>query len=106
MSAPDVNQQMMDLFTALGGESNLTVLLGAGASAPSGLPNWDDFALSATLESGLISDRDAARTLLKLQDPTIVLEAARSHSSTDWHDLLVRCLYGSPPTHANPSPLH
>lgn len=106
MSAPDITREVMESFSALAGDAHLTVVLGAGASAPSGLPTWDEFATRLAVLSGLVATNTAASVLLSKQDPTIVLEAAHARSGVDWARYLNEALYGSPPRDADPSPLH
>lgn len=96
----------MDRFAPLGGGAHLTKILGAGASAPSGLPDWDQFARKVSLLSGLVTTTDAAEVLLGKQDHTIVLEAARSHSGEAWSANLADALYGDLVAEPEPSPLH
>ena len=90
----------------LAGDAHLTVILGAGASVPSGLPTWDQFARRLAVISGLVKTEDAARTLLRKQDPTIVLEAVRSRSGARWSANLDSALYGGLADDPEPSPLH
>lgn len=106
MSAPDIDQEMLNHFEPLTREAHLTFLLGAGASAPSGLPNWEDFAAHVAVLSGLVSRESAARTLLSRQDPSIVLEAARLQSGDSWEHDLMAALYGDLGHSPEPSPLH
>ena len=77
MSAPDIDQQILDQFAPLRADAHLTYLLGAGASAPSGLPTWEEFATRVAILSGLVERKSTAQALLTRQDPSIVLEAAR-----------------------------
>lgn len=84
----------MDRFANLSGNPHLTLLLGAGASAPSGLPTWDEFAIRIAVESGLVASRRAAKILLEKQDQTILLEAAKQKSGNEWDALLFRSLLG------------
>ncbi len=106
MSAPDIDRKVMESFAALAGDTHLTVVLGAGASAPSGLPTWDDFATRIAVLSGLVTTSTAAEVLLSKQDPMIVLEAAHARSGSSWAAHLNEALYGRPPSSADPSPLH
>jgi len=106
MSAPDIDQELLDHFKPLTGNAHLTFLLGAGASAPSGLPNWDDFAARVAILSGLVSQKSAAHALLSRQDPSIVLEAARMQSGDEWEQHLITALYGNLLHSPDPSPLH
>lgn len=78
MSAPDIDRIVMESFAALAGDAHLTVVLGAGASAPSGLPTWDEFSTRLAVLSGLVETMEAAEVLLGKQDPTIVLEAVNA----------------------------
>ncbi|MGG5752297.1 SIR2 family protein [Zafaria sp. Z1313] len=106
MSAPDIDQAVMAQFAPLAGDADLTLVLGAGASAPSGLPTWDQFARSLATISGVVAKESAADILLSKQDPTIVLEAARASSGKDWELHLNKALFGGPVTDPRPSPLH
>lgn len=106
MSAPDIDQELLDHFKPLTGDAHLTFVLGAGASAPSGLPNWDDFAARVAMLSGLVSQETAAHALLSRQDPSIVLEASRMQSGDHWEQYLITALYGDLLHSPDPSPLH
>lgn len=96
----------MGRFAALSSNSHLTIVLGAGASAPSGLPTWDQFARRLALLSGLVTTDEAASILLSKQDPTIVLEAAHAQAGEHWTSHLNQALYGDLPADPQPSPLH
>lgn len=106
MSAPDIDQELLEKFEPLVGDAHLTILLGAGASAPSGLPDWNEFARRVAALSGLVKTGSAADILLSKQDPTIVLEAARTQSASNWEDHLTEALYGNLGEPPSPSPLH
>lgn len=106
VSAPDIDRSVMDQFAALSGDAHLTMVLGAGASAPSGLPMWDEFAHRLAILSGLVKDDSAARTLLSTEDTTIALEATRRASGAKWNAHIQEALYGGLPKAAEPSPLH
>lgn len=82
----------------------MSVLLGAGASAAAGLPDWDKFAVDLLTASGAITDRDTARAFLSGQDPAIVAEAAKNAASKNWCSVLNASLYGDEPI--APAPLH
>lgn len=96
----------MAKFSAIADNVHLTILLGAGASLPSGLPNWKEFARRVATISGLVTSTDAADILLSNQDVTIVLEAARKNAGTDWVRYLNEALYGVSEQGSEPSPLH
>lgn len=106
MSAPDIDRKVMEGFAVLAGDEHMTIVLGAGASAPSGLPTWDEFAIRLAVRSGIVATREAAAVLLSKQDQTIVLEAAHARSGDAWPAHLNEALYGLPTVAATPSPLH
>ena len=93
MSAPDLSSSEMKQFAVSGAESHLTILLGAGASTTSGLPDWDTFATRLLLESGSVTDPAIAKLLVERQDPLLVVEAARSAFGDRWNQQLRRALY-------------
>lgn len=93
-------------FEKLAQDAHLTILLGAGASAPSGLPDWDEFACRLALRSGLVRSKTAATTLLSRQDHAFILEAAQSRSGEHWEEFLSEALYGGLAEDPEPSPLH
>lgn len=108
MSAPDIDQKVIDKFAALGGDARLTFVLGAGASVPSGLPTWNALARRLVRSTGLARTDAAASALIsKDQDPTIALEAAHALAGEDWATRLNEALYdGLPAGGPSPSPLH
>lgn len=79
---------------------DLGILLGAGASAAAGLPDWNTLALDLLTHSGAIHDRDTARAFLAGQDPALLAEAARA-AADDWDELVRSVLYG---TEGEPAP--
>lgn len=106
MSSADIDQKVMDHFVALGGDAHLTIVLGDGASVPSGLPSWDELAARLVVSSGLMRDEQLARTLLSKQDLPIVLEAAQSYAGERWDSILVGALYNESDESLRASPLH
>ncbi|GAA2552559.1 hypothetical protein HD598_001701 [Neomicrococcus aestuarii] len=107
MSAPDIDKTLADIFRPLAGTSHhLTFILGAGASAPSGLPTWDQFAIRVATLSGLVEKEDTAASLLERQDHAILLEAAKYKSGDRWAEYLFEALYGTVSENLQPSPLH
>lgn len=107
MSAPDITPRVMAEFHALGEGSHLTFLIGAGASAPSGLPDWDEFAIRVSVASGVVPSRDAGALLVDKQDAMIVLQAARQRAGGTWDRLLSEALYSTPEAQQRrPSSLH
>ena len=97
----------MAQFDALREGSHLTLLLGAGASAPSGLPDWDEFAVRVAVASGVVPSREAGALLVDKQDPMIVLQAARQRAGVAWESMLSDALYASPEARdRQPSSLH
>lgn len=105
MSAADLTPATMNLFRESGLETHTTFLLGAGASATSGLPGWEEFAEKLLLQSGAVPTVDSAQLLLKNQDPLIVVEAARMAFAERWGPKLRGILYEGV-RDLDPSPLH
>jgi hypothetical protein len=108
MSAPDISQNIMKRLVPAGSDDAVTLVLGAGASAPSNLPLWDEFARRVVLASGLLKRSDTAIRLIENQDPSIVLEGARMAVSSEdgWRRILSKALYGALDNRPLPSPLH
>lgn len=107
MSAPDIDRDVMSNFDALAGDAELTIVLGAGASASVGLPDWDTLTVRVAVASGIVPNEDAARLLLSKQDPTILLEGARQRAGQRWDEILQVALYGERLiVPEQPSPLH
>lgn len=93
MSAHDIDDQDLAPFVELARKGHLTMLLGAGASVPSGLPSWDEFATRLLVSSGAVEQQRHAELLVGRQDPSIALEAARVSAGTAWNHCLAEALY-------------
>lgn len=109
VSAPDLDRSTAGQLQAFVGDlDHVSFLLGAGASASVGLPDWDTLAVQLLVQSKAITDEPAARAFLARQDPTLAAEAARSSiSSGRWPLLLQQVLYGkNPQPPPAPSVLH
>lgn len=104
MSAAEIGPETIAILESLTVESHVGVLLGAGASAAAGLPDWNTFAVELLAASGAITDRATARAFLAGQDPAIVAEAAKDAAAEAWPALLESALYGDTPV--DPAPLH
>lgn len=97
----------MEQFDALRRGSHLTLLLGAGASAPSGLPDWDEFAVRVALASNVVGSREAAELLIAKQDPMLIMQAARQKAGAEWEAAISTALYGGDGSGAfTPTALH
>ena len=105
MSASDLSIETMKQFDNSGSQEHVTVLLGAGASTTSGLPDWDTFAVRLLLKSGAVADESIAQLLLERQDPMLVVEAARAAAPARWDQNLRAALYEGVDSE-EPSPLH
>ncbi|MBY6413935.1 SIR2 family protein [Rhodococcus sp. BP-252] len=95
----------MGQFRASGVRDHLTILLGAGASTSSGLPDWDTFASRLLVSSGAVTDSEIATLLMERQDPMLVVEAAKAAAGTRWPQVLRGALYAEVEDE-EPSPLH
>lgn len=106
MSVPELDDDVIDELRNSGADAHVTLLLGAGASVSSGLPDWNDFAARLLLFSGAVSTVETARLFVDRQDPLLVAEAARAAVPRDqWTHLLSRALYGND-LEVGPSSLH
>ncbi|WP_143758442.1 SIR2 family NAD-dependent protein deacylase [Corynebacterium efficiens] len=108
MSAPDITSAVMEKFQSSGAMKHSTILLGAGASVTSGLPDWDTFASRLLSTSKAVSDGDMVKMLLARQDPLIVVEAAKVAAGKSWDYQLQMALYQGLDSldSLSPSPLH
>lgn len=105
MSAPDLTPEMMNRIRDSGLDQHLTLLLGAGASTTSGLPDWDTLAVRLLMRTHVAMKEDAARLLVSKQDALLVAEAARKATGAQWDRRLKSALYEGTSDPA-PSPLH
>ncbi|ANR63917.1 hypothetical protein C627_15050 [Corynebacterium glutamicum ZL-6] len=108
MSAPDITAADLKVFENSGITDHSTILLGAGASITSGLPDWNTLAVSLLLRSNAVKQEEVAELLLNHQDPMIVVESAKVESGESWNVLLKECLYADsvPVAELIPSALH
>ena len=105
VSAPDIDESVVEPLRAIRAASRSTVLLGAGASASSGLPQWNQLAVQLLLRSGAVSDEDVAAVLVERQDPLLAAEAARTAAGEGWYPLVREALYPAD-VEVVPSSLH
>lgn len=106
MTAAEIDRGVIRVLQdAIAGKDRYAVLLGAGASAGAGLPNWDALSLRLLTLSGAINDEITAAAFLAAQDPALAAEAAKK-STSDWDALLIEGLYGDAPTNLRPGALH
>lgn len=103
MSAAELNSQTIDELRVLAVD-RLSVLLGAGASAAAGLPDWDTLAERLLVESKAVSSTKQAKAFLAQQDAMLAAEAAKAFAS-DWPSSLRKALYGED-DEPEPSVLH
>lgn len=106
MSGAEIDDSVIDVLRDLASGNQFSVLLGAGASAGAGLPDWDTLSRELLLRSGAIDDEDTATAFLAAQDPALAAEAARISAGAEWEATLVGALYDGAPTHLRPSALH
>lgn len=95
----------MGTFFGSGSDQHVTLLLGAGASAASGLPGWEELAVRLLRESGSVTDEEAAWRLVNRQDPLLVAESARNRLGGRWDQQVRAALYINV-SDLSPSSLH
>ncbi|GAB3598455.1 hypothetical protein GCM10027586_00350 [Kineococcus gypseus] len=95
MSAAELDEATLAVLRPLAAADQLNILLGAGASAGVGLPDWDTLVVRLLQRSGVFGDEATARAFLARQDPQLAVEAARQQAE-NWNELLRRCLYDPP----------
>lgn len=105
MSAPDLTASKMRQFAESGADKHLTLLLGAGASTSSGLPNWNELATRLLLRTKSVATESAAALLLAQQDPMLVVEGVRKTPGANWNRRVAAALYDGI-TDPTPSALH
>ena len=110
MSAPDISMELLRKFNDSEVNDHATILLGAGASVSSGLPDWNKFAQQLLTESKAIDDDNLAERFVQFEDPLLVAEAAQaatnnrtSHNS--WNAVVRRALFKDV-NDVSPSSLH
>ena len=96
-------------------DGKLTILLGAGASASSGLPDWEKMVANLLLALKIVDDDELAETVAHLGDLVLLAEAARSalinqtslaeEEGVDmqWLSALQNALYGEASERLQPS---
>jgi hypothetical protein len=105
VSAAELDLVTLQRLAPITDAGQVSVLLGAGASAAAGLPDWDSLAIQLLRLSGTIDDEETARAFIARQDPALAAEAARV-ASRDWLDLVRRALYPEALGEPEPAVLH
>lgn len=96
-----------ETIARIGAASRLTVLVGAGASVPSGLPDWPDLIVRLLIQRGLIDDETVARSIVAAQDVRIAAQAVfPSDVNQAERAAAVRLALWGDSTDAVPSSLH
>lgn len=101
MSASDLADEQVATIRAILSSQHLSVLIGAGASIPSGMPSWRQLARSLVEAAGLFDgDADSVSRLLDSQDPLMIAELVKANVNDEsrWRELLRASLYESQPT--------
>lgn len=105
MSGAEIDETVIDVLKRIDTDDHFAILLGAGASAGVGLPDWNTLSCRLLMLSGAIADENTAIAFLAAQDPALAAEAAKS-ASVDWEQILVEALYGGGIVVPEPGALH
>lgn len=107
VSAAELDRTALAVLEDVADAEHLSVILGAGASVPAGLPGWNKLAADLLVTSGAMPDHDTAYAFLAEQDPALAAEAAKAMTD-DWQGLVTKALYGKTPatTPLEPAILH
>lgn len=105
MSAAELDLVTLERLRPVADAAQVSVLLGAGASAAAGLPDWNSLATKLLQLSGTIDDEETARAFLAGQDPSLAAEAAKA-AAGDWLELVRKALYPPSLGEAEPAALH
>lgn len=105
MSGAEIDDIVIDTIRAINPGDSFSVLLGAGASAGVGLPDWNALSCNLLTLSGAIPDPDTAAAFLAAQDPALAAEAAKS-AAPDWEATMLEALYGDGSLLPAPGALH
>lgn len=92
MSGMVINEAKLQLLRSIPSSNELGILLGAGASMASGLPDWNTLVMRVLQATGAVPDARTAQDFLARQDPILAIEAAKVASS-DWTRDLRAALY-------------
>jgi hypothetical protein len=106
VSAAELDEGTIQRLMPLAEADHVAVLLGAGASAAAGLPDWDGLAAQLLHLSGAINDESTARAFLARQDAALAAEAARAVAPGDWLGLVRSALYPDAVGEPEPAALH
>jgi hypothetical protein len=106
VSGSEIDDTVIDVLRNIASGSRFSILLGAGASAGAGLPDWDTLSRELLVRSGAIDDEDTAAAFLAAQDPALAAEAARIAAGSGWESTLAGALYDGAPTDLRPGALH
>ena len=93
MVAADLDAVKLAVFASAADSTAISLLLGAGASVPAGLPDWEELVVRLLVRSGVVAQEDAARGFVRTQDPMLAAEAARC-DGPEWRTLVRQSLYG------------
>lgn len=96
MSVTQISEQQVKDIPSFDVNHPLTIILGAGASIPSGLPSWNSMVENLLFDFNVVSDKEIAGIIAEKCDPIILAEAIHKQavSKESWMQALCRALYG------------
>lgn len=95
MVASQLEWSIINQLPRIDRNEELTILLGAGASVPSGLPSWKDLIGNMLQQQGMAASANMASLLCDAGDLVFLAEAVKQHcgSENEWEKCILAALY-------------
>lgn len=110
MAVSQISQEIVSLLPSLHNGRTISILLGAGASASSGLPSWNTMVSNLLVGTGTIDseNRTIADRLVSEADLPLLAEGMKQQfqNHAEWCSSLREALYGNLSNPPQPSAMH